>query len=179
MAACRQSEEAVRGVSSCGADGGTAWQAAQPANCAGPGQPMTTPLEGDGGGPFSPAAIQPLLANPQTPRRARSMVARALAGISPDTVFIAELLVSELVTNAVLHAESGIELEIRFSGGNVHVSVGDEDTSMPRLTSVSDVQALSGRGLQLVDALATSWGWERTPAGKRVWFELPTDDQRS
>jgi anti-sigma regulatory factor (Ser/Thr protein kinase) len=87
----------------------------------------------------------------------------------------AVLLLSELVTNAVLHAGTEIEVEVRLEGDVLRVEVGDGD---PRLPSVRSYSVLSGtgRGLALVAGTATSWNAEAVPGGKRVWFELESSN---
>jgi anti-sigma regulatory factor (Ser/Thr protein kinase) len=84
----------------------------------------------------------------------------------------AMLLLSELVTNAVLHAGTDIDVTIRLDGDLLRVEVADGN---PRLPSVRHYSVLSGtgRGLALVAETAKSWDAEPTPAGgKTVWFEL-------
>ena len=81
------------------------------------------------------------------------------------------LLLSELVTNAVLHAGTEIEVEVQLDGDILRVEVRDGD---PRLPTVRHYSLLSGtgRGLALVAETARSWDVEPLPTGKRVWFEL-------
>ena len=85
----------------------------------------------------------------------------------------AVLLLSELVTNAVLHAGTDIEIDLRLERGILRVEVRDGD---PRIPSVRQYSLLSGtgRGLALVAGTAKSWKAEPLPdtRGKRVWFEL-------
>jgi anti-sigma regulatory factor (Ser/Thr protein kinase) len=83
----------------------------------------------------------------------------------------AVLLLSELVTNAVLHAGTEIEVAIRLDGDILRVEVRDGD---PRLPTVRQYSLLSGtgRGLALVARTARSWDVEALPSGKRVWCEL-------
>ncbi|MCQ4083117.1 ATP-binding protein [Streptomyces sp. RB6PN25] len=86
----------------------------------------------------------------------------------------AELLTSELVTNALVHTDRGAELTATLSGGPVHrlrVEVYDFVTRHPKMRKASD-QAASGRGLLLVQALADAWGVRPHGVGKIVWFEL-------
>jgi anti-sigma regulatory factor (Ser/Thr protein kinase) len=82
-----------------------------------------------------------------------------------------ELLVTELFANAFRHARSGpsIEIDVSRNAHAIRVTVADDSPSAPQLEP-RDLAAESGRGLQLVDQLATSWGWEPTPNGKCVWF---------
>ncbi|MEW1956555.1 SpoIIE family protein phosphatase [Kineococcus sp. NPDC059986] len=78
-------------------------------------------------------------------------------GWDEDTVDTAELLVSELVTNAVTHGRSDIRLRASSSARRLLVEVADENDRVPELLP-ADPDALSGRGLQLVDLAADAWG---------------------
>ena len=92
----------------------------------------------------------------------------------PALVDVAELLASELVTNALQHTDSGAVLTATLSGGPVHrlrVEVHDHTAKRPRLHAPGE-NATSGRGLLLVQALADSWGVRSLGSGKVVWFEL-------
>jgi anti-sigma regulatory factor (Ser/Thr protein kinase) len=84
-----------------------------------------------------------------------------------DTV---QLLVSELVTNAVLHAASAPTVAIHLFDDHVHVEVLDDRNQDARLTEAHDDE--SGRGVALVDALAERWGTIVVEAGKIVWFDV-------
>ncbi len=88
-----------------------------------------------------------------------------------EASYTAELLVSELVTNAVACATSEISLRLILDSALV-CEVYDDAAAMPRLRNADD-DAESGRGLHVVSQLAQRWGTRRTPAGKAVWFELP------
>jgi anti-sigma regulatory factor (Ser/Thr protein kinase) len=87
----------------------------------------------------------------------------------------AVLLLSELVTNAVLHAgtEIGVTLRLAGDGTVLRVEVRDGDPRMPAVRHYSLLSG-TGRGLALVDATASSWDVEPAGAGagKTVWFEL-------
>ncbi|MFF4269388.1 SpoIIE family protein phosphatase [Streptomyces sp. NPDC001536] len=104
--------------------------------------------------------------------RARSVVREQLhdwdlAGLA-DT---AELMVSELVTNAVRHSH-GRPLELRLVRGDTLLcEVDDDDHDLPTLLSAKPEDEF-GRGLRIVSTLAREWGTSRTKAGKTVWFEL-------
>ncbi len=99
----------------------------------------------------------------------RSMVRPRLAD---DAVDVAELLTSEVVTNALLHARDGPRLFVGVRAGAVRVTVEDSDPAWPRRRHVPP-ESVSGRGIALVDELASEWGVERMPEnGKRVWFEI-------
>lgn len=83
----------------------------------------------------------------------------------------AELLTTELVANAVRHAESPLSLRVIDEPGAVRVEVLDRSNELPRPVKPAP-GATSGRGLVLVDTLATEWGVERMQDGKCVWFRL-------
>lgn len=102
---------------------------------------------------------------------ARGHMNVALAGYPADTIDAAQLLVSELVANAVLHARTEATLRITVDPPTVRVSVQDSSLAHPSPHEAAE-DATGGRGLQLVQALACSWGWDRAGTGKQVWFEL-------
>ncbi|MET8246124.1 ATP-binding protein [Streptomyces sp. NPDC005202] len=86
------------------------------------------------------------------------------------------LLVSELVTNAVVHTGCPAVLRLSLSGGaaettTVRLEVADTSTRAP-VPRCPDGDATGGRGLALVDGLADRWGWSREGTGKRIWCEL-------
>ena len=97
----------------------------------------------------------------------------AEAGVRRETTETALLLTSELVTNAVVHASARPVLDVAVQPSTLRVSVEDDGAGQPRVPVDNPVLAEGGRGLFLVDALATRWGTEaREPRGKAVWFEL-------
>jgi anti-sigma regulatory factor (Ser/Thr protein kinase) len=98
-------------------------------------------------------------------------------GIPRDTVADAVLLVSELVTNALLHARSAPSVEVTYGVGVIRCDVIDNSPLVPRRRHYAN-DAVTGRGIALVEALAARWGSERDGVGKRVWFELDVDDAR-
>jgi len=86
------------------------------------------------------------------------------------------LLISELVTNAVLHARTnglGLALQLEVHRTWLRIEVHDADLREPQPRTPAGLEE-SGLGLVLVDALADRWGVEETPAGKAVWAELDT-----
>jgi len=114
---------------------------------------------------------------PASARRARQHVAALLEAEDADGLAdVAGLLVSELVTNAVLHARS--EVEVRVSSGPTAVRVEVVDGSARQVARRHfSPESATGRGMLLVEALATGWGVEprvtgRRVTGKAVWFEL-------
>ncbi|WP_207386148.1 ATP-binding SpoIIE family protein phosphatase [Protofrankia symbiont of Coriaria ruscifolia] len=113
-----------------------------------------------------------LAPEPQAARTAREVAMAALNswGIA-DAAFTVELLVSEIVTNAIRYAETSSDLVLRRGRHAVYVEVSDRDSRVPRLLHpTSDDEG--GRGLQLVAQLATRWGARPTLTGKTVWFQL-------
>jgi len=84
---------------------------------------------------------------------------------------VAALLVTELVTNAVLHTRSGPEVTARLAGDRLRVEVAD-DNPTPPVRQRYGPRAGTGRGLILVNELASAWGTESSRGGKIVWFEL-------
>lgn len=107
----------------------------------------------------------------QSPWRARRFVAETLTGATDSVADVVALLVSEMVTNAVLHARTDIRVSIERHADTVHVEVADDCVSGPTLRHFTH-QAATGRGLQLVAELADRWGSEPRSGGKVVWFEL-------
>ncbi|GJF29427.1 hypothetical protein KNE206_21270 [Kitasatospora sp. NE20-6] len=105
-------------------------------------------------------------------RRARALVREqlgtwGLTGLT-DT---AELLVSELVTNAVRVARDHVQLQL-IRVDKLLVEVSDDNHNLPSLEPAESLDE-HGRGLQLVSKLAERWGTARKAVGKVVWFELP------
>jgi GAF domain-containing protein len=109
---------------------------------------------------------------------ARRAVVSALHGNVPgDVVDAAELVVSELTGNALLHAAAPVSLVVRTGAtpGSVRVEVHDGSRSQPvrpRSGGSQEGEGLTGRGLGLIDAVAARWGVEPTLGGKAVWAEL-------
>ena len=120
-----------------------------------------------------------LAGEPTAPRVARRWVMRAAAeaGIGGSTNQVAELLTAELVANAVVHAPGSgdVSVRVRVDGSVLRVEVTDGGAGRPVLRHASPT-APDGRGLALVDALASAWGAVPAGAGKTVWFELADDD---
>jgi anti-sigma regulatory factor (Ser/Thr protein kinase) len=118
-----------------------------------------------------------LHAEPASVGAARRFSARTLErwGASVDMIESVCLLVSELVTNAVLHAGTTCELAVlgpdEVVGDVVRIEVTDGDSMMP-MDKHYEVDAASGRGLQLVEALSERYGTSIIDAGKRVWCEV-------
>ncbi len=105
--------------------------------------------------------------------RARSFVRKLCgeAGLPFDLCDTAVLLTSETVTNSFRHGRGSARLAVTAGSDGLLVEVGDDDPRAPRPRR-SDPEALNGRGLAIVDLLATDWGSYATPTGKVVWFRL-------
>jgi anti-sigma regulatory factor (Ser/Thr protein kinase) len=108
-----------------------------------------------------------------SPRHARAFVADVLrdAGVDESVVECARLLVSELVTNALLHARSSATVTVEVRHGRVRVSVADASPVLPS-PQTPDPSRSTGRGLLCLDRLALRWAAEPTARGKVVWFDL-------
>lgn len=113
------------------------------------------------------------------PGYARGLVRRHAGHLSADLVADAMLIVSELVANAVLHGRPEIQLHVRPVAGGIALGVQDAGEALPLTPPAPDIEPEGphGRGLRIVDALATTWGVQPTSPGKIVGFELrdPTD----
>ncbi|MFF8382766.1 ATP-binding protein [Streptomyces kanasensis] len=112
--------------------------------------------------------------------RARRLVTERLVlwGLAGELGETAELVVSELFTNAVVHTGSGrVVCELRDRGRHVRIAVHDEGCAVagPRARPADREEC--GRGLLLVDAVSSAWGSHdaRHGAGRVVWAELPHD----
>ncbi|MFI5101145.1 MAG: ATP-binding protein [Actinomycetes bacterium] len=116
-----------------------------------------------------------LSADPEQVAEARRLVAGYLHDRGEDDGEVAVLLVSELVTNAILYGRAPLELRAHTEGSALRVEVRDQEpASPPVLRGDVDLAEVGGRGLQLVDTLADRWGWAAEEQGKVVWFELDT-----
>jgi anti-sigma regulatory factor (Ser/Thr protein kinase) len=97
----------------------------------------------------------------------------APASISDDATDTAILLTSEMVTNALTHGESPVTVAVSWSVEQLRVEVHDRSRYLPAPWPARiAVDDEAGRGLLLVDTLATDWGFYRTPGGKAVYFTL-------
>ncbi|MGW3208727.1 ATP-binding protein, partial [Streptomyces sp. NPDC001135] len=110
------------------------------------------------------------------PGQARRLARRALArwGLE-DLTDSVELLVSEVVTNAVRYASRPVSLRL-LRTDVLRCEVADDVPQLPRMRHARDLD-VDGRGLYLVNKLARRWGATRLSTGKMVWFEMvrPTE----
>lgn len=114
-----------------------------------------------------------LSASPASVGVARNEVAAACRASGLDGLAqTGALLVSELVTNAIVHVEGDLTLSVACIESQLLVSVSDGSSDPPIVNHSPATDQPGGRGLYLVDALADSWNYEPTPSGKTVWFAL-------
>jgi anti-sigma regulatory factor (Ser/Thr protein kinase) len=115
-----------------------------------------------------------LPATPNAPARARELVREAAVevGVPDDDRWRAELILTELVTNAIRHGPGGpVEVALETGGNGVRGEVADPGPGIRRQELVRRrATEEGGRGLFLVDALSDSWGLASD--GSRVWFEV-------
>ena len=110
--------------------------------------------------------------DPTTPAYARRRVREFCADMPVDLLATAQLLTSEVVTNAIRHGCGSIEMHMSFDTKALRVGIADDSPRPPRLLRASPGSA-SGRGIRLIEALASSWGTTLHPGdGKTVWFSL-------
>ncbi|MEY2403901.1 MAG: hypothetical protein QOD38_1452 [Acidimicrobiaceae bacterium] len=107
---------------------------------------------------------------PSSAGAARRFVAAAL-GAGGEVAELAVLLVSELASNAVLHAETSFEVVLSLDDDWLRVEVCDGNPTMPALRTYVR-ESITGRGLHMVAASADHWGFDAQPGGKVIWFEL-------
>ena len=113
---------------------------------------------------------------PQSAGRARKVVGELLEACDLDELAdTATLLVSELVTNSVLHAATSVHLRCHVEAGTLCVRVSDLSPVLPGMRHYQD-DALTGRGLGMVELLAADWGIDADATGKTVWFRLAHTD---
>ncbi len=119
------------------------------------------------------AHFQPELASPAA---ARAFVRSELEqqAVPEPPLETAILLTSELVSNALLHARTPVDLLLVMASSGLRVEVHDGNGRQPApAASPAPLDATTGRGLMMVEALAGRWGVDGTRDGKTVWFELP------
>lgn len=112
---------------------------------------------------------------PEARRKIVALVRDWDVPLPDDTLGDLELLSTELITNAVRHTDSSCAVAVRWTGVRVRVEVTDVSPARPHRRH-SSPEAEGGRGLLLVESLATAWGSAPDPAGKVVWFELGPSD---
>ncbi|MGA2926706.1 MAG: ATP-binding protein [Solirubrobacteraceae bacterium] len=112
------------------------------------------------------------------PGFARRLIAAQFVDVLDQTELdTAKLLVSELVTNAVLHGRGAISLRADLDEHRLRVEVVDQGYGFERAAAEPTFEQLGGRGLQIVDAASSRWGIRKGTT--RVWFELETPAPRA
>jgi anti-sigma regulatory factor (Ser/Thr protein kinase) len=109
---------------------------------------------------------------PQSVPAARRFATSVLRGTPSDILEAVELMVSELATNCIRHTNSGFDLTITRSGGDIRVEATDHAGGTPTMRSPKPTDP-SGRGLKIIDLLSAGWGVQpESGAGKTVWFTI-------
>jgi anti-sigma regulatory factor (Ser/Thr protein kinase) len=111
---------------------------------------------------------------PTSPTRIRRALRAAFAQweLSTEAAENALLVVEELVANAVDHARTPFRLTVDHTGPALRITVRDGCPGPLHVPPFSP-RAARGRGLQMIQALTSIWGWNRTASGKTVWAVLP------
>jgi anti-sigma regulatory factor (Ser/Thr protein kinase) len=130
----------------------------------------TLELSMDGNAPKRESCLLPR--SDDAPAKARRFVAAALASWDVADAFGDVLLItSELVTNAVRHAESNVKVSIDLAGERVRLEVADLSEHLPVKAEIGAARD-GGWGLHIVEHLCTRWGLEPRRGGKTVWCEV-------
>ena len=111
---------------------------------------------------------------PESVKAARDWTRAQLAAWGVDEAYQHTIVsgVSELITNAILHAGTESHLTLDLDSGTVAVTVADSGNRGEPLLTGAETMAVRGRGLSLVRAISDSFGAHRTSAGSTVWFEV-------
>ena len=116
-----------------------------------------------------------LPAQAESVSKARRFVRQRLLELgAPAAIDDAETLVSELATNAVLHARTDYTIAVSRTNGTIRVRVHDLSAVLPRQRHYGP-DSTTGRGIRLVTALAVDWGVDPEHPGKAIWFDLAAD----
>jgi anti-sigma regulatory factor (Ser/Thr protein kinase) len=110
---------------------------------------------------------------PESVRTARQYVQRRCleAQFPPRLCAEAILLTGEVVSNVVCHARTEARVRVNIRSDRLEVEISDAGDATAAVTPVQPTTQ-GGRGLRIVEAIATSWGVRRCPRGKTVWFQL-------
>lgn len=124
--------------------------------------------------PGAQAATHRVAATPAAVGGARRFLRATLAewGVHEDIADTAVLCLSELVTNAVIHTDGGCLVRVTLDHGVLTTTVRDSGDGPGTAPPAADPLQVHGRGLRVVDALATRWGSEAHADGTSVWFVL-------
>ena len=131
---------------------------------------MTRPV----GGYITGMALHKTLENDsRAPGQARQAIAKFLdrthlSKLSDD----AQLLASELVTNAVRHARGPIDVRAYVRDGFLRMEVWDRQADVNPAPRTAEEDDESGRGMDIVEKVSSRWGWHKVDGGKVVWIDL-------
>ncbi|MFF7445333.1 MULTISPECIES: SpoIIE family protein phosphatase [unclassified Streptomyces] len=111
---------------------------------------------------------------PQAVGHARRFTRRTLRawGAPVDTVDAALLIVSELVTNALVHTDGRVRLDLTLLNHRLRIAVADSSPRTPAKATSIGWEATGGRGILLVEAMSDTWGTVPVSGGKQVWSEI-------
>ncbi|MFI7498318.1 SpoIIE family protein phosphatase [Streptomyces sp. NPDC049687] len=114
---------------------------------------------------------------PEAARHARRFTRRSLRSwdMPEDAMDTALLVVSELVTNALVHTDGPVRLDLTLIGHRLRVAVTDASPRTPVKPTQLGWDATGGRGILLVEAVSAAWGTLPVSGGKQVWAEVPLD----
>lgn len=107
-------------------------------------------------------------------REAAQLLLRGWGVTDDDLLDRVELVISELVSNAVRHADGASALELILDNKSVTAAVTDSNPEHPTVREAIDRSG--GRGLPIVEGLSSRWGSEPAPGGKRVWARIDNND---
>ena len=115
---------------------------------------------------------------PDAVRHARRFTSRTLRswGVRRRRLDAVLLVVSELVTNALVHTQGPVRLDLTLVGDRLRVAVTDTSPRAPVKPTSIDWEATGGRGILLVEAMSAAWGSVPVSGGKQVWAEIPLDE---
>ncbi|WP_151084110.1 ATP-binding protein [Nocardioides cynanchi] len=129
----------------------------------------------EGAPPGAVVAVHDVAPTPEAVGEARHVVRDVLVdwGVGPDLTDTAVLCVSELVTNAVIHAHNSCTLRLLLEGDVLTATVRDGGSrGVTTVGQIDDHLQVHGRGLEVVERLASRWGYDLDAHGTRVWFVL-------
>lgn len=112
-------------------------------------------------------------AEPEAAAMARRALGELKWHVHPDVVQRVRLLVSELVTNSVRHAEThAISMDVDVNEDRIHIAIGDRGEGFEDVARSPEPEEVGGWGLYLVEQLSSNWGVETPGGGTLVWFEV-------
>jgi anti-sigma regulatory factor (Ser/Thr protein kinase) len=111
------------------------------------------------------------LAEPGSVAVVRQFVRQTLGALDAATVEDGVLLTGEIASNVVEHARTDYQVRVTMRAGRVRIEVADGSSVLPAVRDLAN-DADRGRGLLLLERIATEWGVDQRPNGKAVWFEL-------